>query len=90
MDQSASSVSVISPAVSSMASVTTRLKSDITDRIFETVRRTQVCEMEDLVQACSSYTWNQVFLEVDRLSRTGELRLLPKQGGIYAVTLPAA
>jgi hypothetical protein len=64
--------------------------SDITGRIFETVKRRQVCEMEDLVEACSSYTWNQVFLEVDRLSRTGELRLLPKRAGVYAVTLPAA
>lgn len=90
MDQSAASISAVSSAVPPVAAVTTRLESDITDRIFETVRRTQVCEMEDLLQACSSYTWNQVFLEVDRLSRTGELRLLPKQGGVYAITLPAA
>jgi hypothetical protein len=64
--------------------------SEITGRIMETVRSSQVCEIEDLLQACSSYTWNQVFLEVDRLSRTGELRLLPKRAGVYAVTLPAA
>jgi len=83
MDQPAASISSV-PSVISVAT------TDIADRIFETVRRTQVCEMEDLVRACSSYTWNQVFLEVDRLSRTGELRLLPKQGGTYAVTLPAA
>ncbi|HJT20475.1 MAG TPA: hypothetical protein VJ746_08390 [Nitrospira sp.] len=65
-------------------------KSEITGRILETVRSSRVCEMEELVQACSSYTWNQVFLEVDRLSRTGELRLLPKRAGVYTVTLPAA
>jgi hypothetical protein len=87
MDQPAASIASV-PSVISVA--TTKLGSDITDRIFETVRRAQVCEMEDLVRACSSYTWNQVFLEVDRLSRTGELRLLPKQGGAYTVTLPAA
>ena len=63
---------------------------DIRNWILETVRRSQVCEMEQLVRACPSYTWNQVFLEVDRLSRTGELRLLPKRAGVYAVTLPAA
>ena len=84
MDQPAASISSVSSVKEP------QLGSDITDRIFETVRRTQVCEMEDLVRVCSSYTWNQVFLEVDRLSRTGELRLLPKQGGVYAVTLPAA
>ena len=64
--------------------------SDITAWILETVKRSQACEMEELVRACPSYTWNQVFLEVDRLSRTGELRLLPKRAGVYAVTLPAA
>ena len=35
-----------------------------------------------------SYTWNQVFLEVDRMSRTGELRLLFRGPGLYAVSLP--
>jgi hypothetical protein len=65
-------------------------QSDITDQIFQMVKRRQVCEMEDLVKACSSYTWNQVFLEVDRLSRTGELRLLSNRAGVYTITLPAA
>ena len=46
--------------------------------------------MEDLLQSCNAYTWNQVFLEVDRLSRTGELRLLYKRDGDYAVSLTAA
>jgi len=49
-----------------------------------------VCDMEDLVKGCPSYTWNQVFLAVDHLSRTGELRLLSKRSGVYMVTLPAA
>jgi hypothetical protein len=65
-------------------------QSDITGQIFQMVKRRQVCEMEDLVKACSSYTWNQVFLEVDRLSRTGELRLLSNRAGVYTITLPAA
>jgi len=65
-------------------------QEDITGRIFQMVKRRQACDMEDLVEACSSYTWNQVFLEVDRLSRTGELRLLSRRAGIYTVTLPAA
>ena len=65
-------------------------QSDITGQIFRMVKRRQACDMEDLVKACSSYTWNQVFLEVDRLSRTGELRLLSRRAGVYTVTLPAA
>lgn len=63
---------------------------DITGRIFQMVKRRQACDMEDLLEACPSYTWNQVFLEVDRLSRTGELRLFSKRAGVYTVTLPAA
>lgn len=76
-------------APSSLPSNTDR-QLDITGKIFQMVKRRQACDMEDLVQACSSYTWNQVFLEVDRLSRTGELRLLSKRAGVYTVTLPAA
>ena len=63
---------------------------DITGNIVQMVKRRQACDMEDLLEACSSYTWNQVFLEVDRLSRTGELRLFSKRAGVYTVTLPAA
>jgi hypothetical protein len=65
-------------------------QSEITGQIVQMVKRRRACDMEDLVKACSSYTWNQVFLEVDRLSRTGELRLLSKRAGVYTVTLPAA
>lgn len=33
----------------------------------------------------STYTWNQVFLEIDRLGRTGELCVVHKRVGEYAV-----
>jgi hypothetical protein len=75
---------------SSLPSEYTTFQSDIAGRILELLRRRQVCDMEELLEACSSFTWNQVFLEVDRLSRTGELRLLHKRAGVYSVTLPAA
>ena len=66
------------------------MPADITGKIVQMVKRRQACDMEDLLEACSTYTWNQVFLEVDRLSRTGELRLFSKRAGVYTVTLPAA
>ena len=56
--------------------------------IVEVLRQKAVCQLEELVNISPSYTWNQVFLEVDRLSRTGELRLLSVRPGVYAVTLP--
>jgi len=52
--------------------------------------RRNVTWKEELLQACDSYTWNQVFLEVDRLSRNGELCLLYRKDGDYAVRLPRA
>ena len=66
------------------------MSSDITGKIVQMVKHRQACDMEDLLEACPSYTWNQVFLEVDRLSRTGELRLFSNRAGKYTVTLPAA
>jgi hypothetical protein len=44
--------------------------------------------LEELLNDFPSYTWNQVFLEVDRMSRTGSLRLLSRGPGLYAVCLP--
>jgi hypothetical protein len=80
----------VSTAASSFTSNYAPMPSDITGQIVQMVKHRQACDMEDLVDACPSYTWNQVFLEVDRLSRTGELRLFSKRAGKYTVTLPAA
>ena len=66
------------------------MPEDIAGNIVQMVKHRQACDIEDLLEACPSYTWNQVFLEVDRLSRTGELRLFSKRAGEYTVTLPAA
>ena len=61
------------------------VQSDLTSRILDAVSRENVCDMEELMQSCSSYSRNQVCLELDRLSRIGELRLFPKNTGEYAV-----
>jgi hypothetical protein len=68
----------------------TIVRTELTHRVLRVVRRKKECDMEELLQACDSYTWNQVFLEVDRLSRSGELCLLYKKDGEYAVRLPRA
>jgi len=49
-----------------------------------------MCDLDELLQECTSYNWTQVFLDVDHLSRTGGLRLLCKKAGEYTVTLPRA
>ncbi|WHZ21757.1 MAG: hypothetical protein OJF47_000869 [Nitrospira sp.] len=46
------------------------------------------CSMDELVTVCPTLTWNQIFLEVDRLSRAGHLRLMLSGPGRYTLVLP--
>lgn len=55
------------------------------DLILEAVAHHPGCCLDDLVKVCPELTWNQIFLEVDWLSRTGRLRLLLIGSGRYAV-----
>jgi len=55
-------------------------------QIIEVLARSNGCLLEEIVDQCSDLTWNQVFLEVDRLSRTGEIRLGLRGPGRYIVT----
>ena len=63
-------------------------ESTVADRIIEEVSKAPGCQFEELVLACPDLTWNQVFLAVDRLSRTGQVHLRLKRPGIYTVSLP--
>jgi hypothetical protein len=65
-------------------------ENDLRKRIFRIVRKNKMCDLDELILGCTSYSWTAVFLEVDKLSRTGELRLLLKKAGEYTVTLPRA
>ena len=46
--------------------------TELTHRVLRVMHRRKECAIEELTQECSSYTWNQVLLEIDRLSRSGE------------------
>jgi hypothetical protein len=60
--------------------------SQVTDQILHVIIRSPGCLLEELVLECPGLTWNQVFCELDRMSRTGEVRLTAKGSGVYAVT----
>lgn len=62
--------------------------TDLTRRVLAIVRRRKQCNLDDLIQECSSHTWTQVFLEVDQLSRSGQLCVFCKKAGDYTLTLP--
>lgn len=57
----------------------------VEDQLIDLLRRTPVCDLEDLVCQCPNLTWNQVFLAVDQLSRSGEIRLVPRGRGMFTV-----
>ncbi len=58
------------------------------DLIIDIVRSAHICDLEEVARQCTDLTWNQVFLAVDRLSRSGEINLVPMGRGMYAVTFP--
>jgi hypothetical protein len=65
-------------------------KNDLRKQIFRILRKNKMCDLDELILECTAYSWTTVFLEVDQLSRSGELRLLPKNAGEYTVTLHRA
>ncbi len=57
----------------------------VEDQVIDIVHRTRACDLEAITRDCPNLTWNQVFLAVDGLSRSGELRLVPRGRGHYTV-----
>ena len=58
------------------------------DLIVERIGHHPGCGLDDVVKACPELTWNQIFLEVDRLSRDGVLKLALIGPGRYVVKVP--
>jgi hypothetical protein len=59
-------------------------------QILEAVRRAPGCQLDDLMEHCPDLTWNQVFIEVDALSRAGQLKLTSLGHGDYKLMVPKA
>ena len=67
-----------------------RVQVPLRNRILKAIRRKKVCRIDDLLESCPDCAWDEIFLEVDSLSRTGTVCLLYQRDGDYAVSLPAA
>ena len=67
---------------------TLRQEPSVTDRIIQTVAENPECQLADVLHACPDLTWNQIFSEVDHLSRSGQVRLRQKSAGVYTLSLP--
>ncbi len=57
-------------------------------QIVEAVRSAPGCHIEDLVMSCPQVSWKEIFVEVDRLNRTGKLRVTSADHGAYVLDLP--
>lgn len=51
------------------------LQKPITDRILEMLQGSLECEFEALVARYPEFTWNELFQEVSRLNRTGQVKV---------------
>ncbi len=64
----------------------------VTDRILGAVSHAPGCPLDELVFelmfSCPDMTWNQVFLEIERLCQTGHMRLQPAGRGLDTLWLP--
>ena len=58
------------------------------ETILRALRTKPKYALDDLVNSCSGFTWNQVFCEIDQLSRSGEVRL--EKHRVYSYTLTLA
>jgi hypothetical protein len=64
------------------------LHTPVTDRILGTVQRMHGCDLDTLTNSLTDLSWGQVFLEVDRLSRDGQVLVTLGTGGRYLIRLP--
>ncbi|TMQ30203.1 MAG: hypothetical protein E6K65_06095 [Nitrospirae bacterium] len=60
----------------------------VEDQVIDLLHRAHTCDLEEVTRTCTKLTWNQVFLAVDRMSRSGEILLMPRGRGIYTLTFP--
>jgi hypothetical protein len=64
--------------------------SAVTNRILGEVKRTHGCDLDTLASSLPELSWNQVFLEIDRLSRQGQVLVTFGTGGRYMIRLPGS
>ncbi|GKS62759.1 hypothetical protein YTPLAS72_00630 [Nitrospira sp.] len=68
-----------------MASKILESREEVTRAIICAIKTRPNLSMDDLILCCRPYTWNQVFLPLDDLTRTGAVRLKHK-GGFYMIS----
>ena len=62
--------------------------TSVTGRILGAAQCTHGCDLDTLTKSLSDLSWSQIFLEVDRLSRQGQVRVTLDTGSRYMIRLP--
>jgi hypothetical protein len=57
------------------------------EAIIETLQRSGPCCLDDIVAYHPNFSWGEVFLAVDRMSRDGRVSLLQLGYSTYQITL---
>ena len=66
------------------------LQEEIRQRIISVIESAIECDLDTLVSRCGDFSWGQIFLEVDNMSRIGVIRLTRSADGRYCLGLPTA
>ena len=61
----------------------------IEEAVVETLQRSGPCCLDDVVTFLPNFSWGEVFLAVDRMSRDGRVSLLQLGCSTYQITLRA-
>lgn len=61
----------------------------ITSGILESLQSSRECEFESLVTGLPQFTWNELFSEVSRLSRVGQINIT-RGVGVFTIRLAPA
>ena len=57
------------------------------ESILTALQTMSTCELDELVNLCPGFTWNEIFLELDQLSRSGEVRITQHGRSGYSLTV---
>ena len=63
-------------------------QEEIRRRIVSVIESAIECDLDTLVSRCGDFSWGQIFLEVDNMSRIGVIRLARSADGKYWLGLP--
>jgi hypothetical protein len=59
----------------------------VDQRIQEIVCAAPGCSLDEIIQGCSVFSWNQVLGQIGQLTRGGAL-ILKRESGVYSFWLP--